>query len=133
MPRSSRDRPAKPINRHLWLIEPLEDDPTLLVKSMFGGKAVYLRGRFVLYLADKDEPWRGVLVPTERAHQPSLIADRPALVPHEVLPKWLYLAETTPEFEADAQWLVERARRGDERVGIDPPARRARKTSRRPG
>ncbi len=96
----------KSINRHLWVIEPLADDPTLLVRPMFGGKAVYLRGRFILFLADKEEPWRGVLVPTERDHQPSLIADLPSLSPHPVLPKWLYLPEAADSFEADAQWLV---------------------------
>ncbi len=120
-----RDRPIKRLNRHLWLVEPLEDDPTFLLKPMFGGKAVYLHGRFVLYLADKDEPWRGVLVPTERNHQPSLIEDRPALAPHPILPKWLYLPEAADSFEADAQWLVQRAQAGDERVGINPPAKKS--------
>ena len=116
-----REPTARVLNRHLWLIEPLEDDPTFLLKPMFGGKAVYLHGRFVLYLADKEEPWRGVLVPTEREHQASLIADRPALTPHPILPKWLYLPEETDSFEADAQWLVQRARAADDRVGINPP------------
>ncbi len=125
-----RDRPVKRINRHLWLVEPLEDDPTFLLRPMFGGKAVYLHGRFVLYLADKDEPWRGVLVPTEREHQPSLIADRPALAPHPVLPKWLYLAEAADSFETDAQWLVHRARAADPRIGIDPPSKRKKNASR---
>ena len=128
-----RDRPAQPINRHLWLVEPLEDDPTLIVKPMFGARAVYFRGRMVLVLSDKAEPWRGVLVPTERVHQPALISDRPALAPHPVLPKWLYLPEAAPTFEADAQWLVERIRRGDERVGIIPPQKRARRKATRPG
>ncbi|MFM1851762.1 MAG: hypothetical protein RIS54_1446 [Verrucomicrobiota bacterium] len=113
---------AKPVNRHLWLVEPLEREATLLVKAMFGGKAVYLDGRFVLYLADNEEPWRGVLVPMEREHHAALIADRPALAPHPILPKWLYLPESADSFEADAQWLIGRIRRRDPRVGIVPPA-----------
>ena len=36
---------------------------------------MHFGGRFVLYLTMKEEPWRGVLVPTEREHQHSLIAD----------------------------------------------------------
>ncbi|MCF3649753.1 hypothetical protein [Synoicihabitans lomoniglobus] len=124
---SRREPVVKRLNRHLWLVEPLEDEPTFLIKAMFGGKAVYLHGRFILFLADKEEPWRGVLVPTEREHQPSLIADRPALAPHEILGKWLYLPEAADSFETDAQWLVQRARAGDERVGIIPPMKRARK------
>ncbi len=131
-----REPTAKRLNRHLWLVEPLEEDPTYLLKSMFGGKAVYLHGRFVLFLADKDEPWRGVLVPTEREHQPSLIEDRPTLAPHPILPKWLYLPESTDSFEADAQWLVTRAQAADERVGIIPPStlkkRKSPRTSRKP-
>ncbi|MCC6416573.1 MAG: hypothetical protein IT582_11745 [Opitutaceae bacterium] len=123
-------QPVKPINRHLWLVEPLEREPTLLVKSMFGGKAVYLDGRFVLYLADKEEPWRGVLVPMERAHHAAVIADRATLAPHPVLPKWLYLPEVADRFEADAQWLVTRIRQRDPRIGIIPPAAK-RKRARR--
>jgi len=98
---------------------------------MFGGKAVYFRGKFVRFLADKDEPWRGLLVPTEREYQPSLIADFPALSPHPVLPKWLYLPETTDSFETDASQLVTLAQRDDDRVGIVPPPRRISQSRRR--
>lgn len=119
---SPRPKTIKPVNRHLWLVEPLEAEPTLLVKGMFGGKAVYLDGRFVLFLVDKDEPWRGVLVPMERDQHAAVIADRPVLSPHPVLPKWLYLPENADSFEADAQWLVARIRRRDPRIGIIPPA-----------
>ena len=117
-------RPAsvKKPNRHLWLVEPLEGEATLLVKRMFGCQAVYLDGRMVLCLADKDEPWRGVMVPMERDQQAAVIADLPTLTPHPVLPKWLYLSEGVDSFEADAQWLVQRIRQRDPRIGIIPPA-----------
>lgn len=114
--------PTKPVHRHLWLIEPLEREPTLLVKAMFGGKAVYLHGRLVLYLAAKTEPWRGVLVPMERAQHAALQRDFPALAPHPVLPKWLYLPESAETFEADAARLVTLIRARDPRIGIVPPA-----------
>lgn len=103
-----------------WVIEPLEIEPTLLVRPMFGGKAVYLHSRFVLYLTAKAEPWRGVLVPTLRDHHPALIADRPALSPHSILGKWLYLPESAATFERDAAWLVARIRARDPRIGIEP-------------
>ncbi|MCF7689677.1 MAG: hypothetical protein K9M98_02525 [Cephaloticoccus sp.] len=122
MARRSSDRPVKPLNRHLWLVDPLESEPTLLVKGMFGGKAVYLHGRFVLFLADKEEPWRGLLVPMEREHHAAVVADLTTLSPHPVLPKWLYLPEAADSFEADARWLVERLRQRDPRIGIVPPA-----------
>ncbi|KXU36835.1 hypothetical protein AXK11_03310 [Cephaloticoccus primus] len=111
-------------NRHRWLLEPLEDEPTLLVRSMFSGLAVYLDGRMVLYLADRAEPWRGICVPMELGAQPQLIADCPALAPHPQLGKWLYLPESADSFERDAQWLVSRIRARDPRIGITPPLKK---------
>ena len=63
---------------------------------------------------------RGVLVPTEREHQPSLITEFPALAPHPVLPKWLYLPEASLTFEADAARLIALIRRLDPRIGVIP-------------
>ena len=121
----------KAVHPLAWVLEPLEREPSLVVRPMFGCRAAYLRGRMVLVLAAKAEPWRGVLVPTERAHQVSLMAERPALRPHPVLPKWLYLPEAAASFEGDAGWLAARALAGDPRIGIEPggaaPPRRKRK------
>lgn len=104
----------------VWVIEPLENEPSLLVRPMFGGKAVYLYGRFVLFLTARIEPWRGVLVPTVREHHAALMAARASLAPHPVLGKWLYLPETGAGFEGDASWLVSRVRARDPRIGIEP-------------
>ena len=112
--------PPKQPHPLLWLAEPLQFDPSYLDKAMFGGRAVHFGGRFVLYLSWKEEPWRGVLVPTEREHQSSLLAEFPALAPHPVLPKWLYLPETAPTFESDAARLVTLIRRLDPRIGVLP-------------
>jgi hypothetical protein len=127
-------REKRPVLIHplAWVVDPLEGEPTLLVRPMFGGRAVYMRGRFVLYLTAKEEPWRGVLVPTERAHQPSLMAEFPALKPHSILPKWLYLPETVGSFERDVAELTRRIRAADPRIGIEPPPRR-RRAKVRPG
>lgn len=130
MAKRSPQSPPKPVNRHLWLVEPLESEATLLVKSMFGCKAVYLDGRMVLCLAAKEEPWRGVLVPMERENHTALIKDRPGLAPHPVLPKWLYLPEAADSFETDAQWLVKKIRARDPRIGIMPPAAKRRRARR---
>jgi len=107
----------------LWLVDSLTDNPSYLDKPMFGGRAVHFGGRFVLFLVWKDEPWRGVLVPTEREHQPSLIAEFPSLAPHPVLPKWLHLPERAETFEADASRLVALIRRLDPRIGVLPGAK----------
>ncbi|MFA5057837.1 MAG: hypothetical protein WC485_06960, partial [Opitutaceae bacterium] len=90
-PPTGRTRKVHP---YQWLWEPLEEEPTFLLRPMFGGKSVYLDGKLMLYFTAKEEPWRGVLACTDRAHHASLRAEFPALAPHPVLPKWLYLPES---------------------------------------
>ena len=116
------------VHPYQWLWEPLESDPTFLLRPMFGGKSVYLDGRLTLYFTAKKEPWRGVLACTERAHHASLLADFPELAPHPILPKWLYLPESADRFESAAERLVALAKRRDSRLGIVAPAKKRRRT-----
>ncbi len=118
---------ARRVHPYAWLWEPLEADPTFVLGSMFGTKVVYLGGRLVLCFASREEPWRGVLVATEREHAP-LIAQFPSLRPHPILPKWLYLADSEDDFERVAGELVALASRRDPRIGVLPKARRTRRT-----
>lgn len=112
------------VHPYQWLWEPLADDPTLVLRPMFGGRAAYLDGRLMLHFTAREEPWRGVLVCTERAHQASLLAEFPALAPHPVLPKWLYLPESSGRFESTAERLVALARQRDPRLGVSPQPKR---------
>ncbi len=115
------------VHPYQWLWEPLETDPTFLVRPMFGGKSVYLDGRLMLYFTAGEEPWRGVLACTERAHHAALLAEFPELSAHPVLPKWLYLPESADRFESVAERLVTLARRRDSRLGVTPqPKKRKR-------
>lgn len=116
--------PARRIHRHAWLWEPLEADAGFVLRTMFGAKAVYLDGRNVLCFCAGEEPWRGVLVPTDRSHHASLQAEFPELAPHAVLGKWLYLPEEASSFERTAAALVALARRRDPRIGVESGARR---------
>ena len=86
----------KRVHPYQWLWEPLEADPTFVLRPMFGGRAAYLDGRLMLYFTAGQEPWRGVLVCTDHGHHAALIAEFPDLSPHPVLPKWLYLAVGSP-------------------------------------
>src|SRR5690242_15491169 len=88
------------LRRHRFggLVEDLTCEPTLLVATMFGFVTCYVHGRFMLALADKRPPWRGLFVPTERAHHPALRALLPDLTVHPVLTKWLHLRDTVPSF-----------------------------------
>ncbi len=118
------------VHPYSWLWEPLESEPSFLLRSMFGAKAVYLDGRMVLCFSSGAEPWNGMLVCTERSHHESLVADFPALSPHPILPKWLYLSDSADGFDRWAEALVSLAKKRDPRVGIIPKIR-ARKRAKR--
>jgi hypothetical protein len=126
--RTFRDTPVRPVHPLAWLWEPLEIEPSFVLRSMFGAKAAYLDGRLVLCFCTNEEPWCGVLVCTEREHHASLLAEFPELSPHPILPKWLYLPESTTSFERTATRLVLLARQRDPRLGI---VRRSKKKPRR--
>lgn len=99
---------------------------------MFGAKAAYLGGRLMLCFCAGDEPWRGVLVCTERSHHPALQDEFPELAPHPVLAKWLYLPEAADRFERAAAQLVALARRRDPRLGVIPGAGKRTRTQKGP-
>ena len=113
-------------HRYEWLWEPLAGEATFVLRSMFGAKAAYLDGKLMLCFSAGDEPWRGVLVCTDRPHQPALQAEFPELSPHPILPKWLYLPESADRFEPVATALVGLARRRDVRLGVTPKPRKRR-------
>ncbi len=115
------------VHPHAWLWEPLEDEASFTLRSMFGTKVVYLDEKLVLCFAAKAEPWRGVLVCTERAHHASLTAEIPALSVHPVLGKWLYLPEVTDDFERIAERIVRLVHRRDQRIGVWPLPKKKRK------
>lgn len=121
---------------HEWVLESLEPHPTFFTKRMFGGLAAYLFGRQMLVLVEPTRTgrwtWHGVLVCTDHAHQPSIRAEHPALVPHEVLRKWLYLDSTHQDFESTMERVTACIVKNDPRFGILPAVRdRKRPGSRR--
>ena len=116
----TRTATIRPVHPHQWLWEPLQSDPTFLLRVMFGARAAYLDGRLMLCFCAREEPWRGVLVCTEHAHHAALCAEFPSLTPHPILPKWLYLPERVDAFERIAERLVRAARSRDPRLGIIP-------------
>lgn len=116
---------VKAVHPHQWLWEPLETDRGFFLRAMFGAKAVYLDGRIMFcFCAGGEEPWNGVLVCTDRPHHAALVQEFPELVPHKILPKWLYLSEERPAFDRLAQRLVALARQRDPRIGVEPKPRK---------
>lgn len=127
MKRLDRTRPAaRVVHRHAWLWEPLEGEPGFVLRAMFGAKAVYLDGKIVLCFSTGDEPWRGLLVPTDPSRHDALRADFPALIVHAILGKWLYLPESADAFERTAAALVQLVRRRDPRIGVVPKPKKRR-------
>ena len=128
--------PARTSHPYAWLWEPLESEASFVLRSMFGGRAVYVEGRCQLICFAKQEPWRGVLVCTDHQSQASLIEEFPSLAPHPVIPKWLYLPEAADDFESAAQRLVSLVGRQDGRIGVESSPKKektvGRKTIRQP-
>ncbi len=110
----------KPVHPYAWLWEPLDADPTFVLRAMFGAKAAYLDGKLALCFVASEDPWRGLLVCTDATRHAALRREFPSLAPHAILPKWLYLPETADDFERTATQLVTLARHRDPRIGVVP-------------
>ncbi len=108
----------------LW--EPLQTDPTFVLRPMFGTKAAYVAGKLVLCFSARKDPWGGILIATDHPHHASLQQQFPNLIPHSILPKWLYLPDSDSHFESTAERLVALVRQRDVRIGIEPKARKRR-------
>ncbi len=121
-----------PVHPHHWLWEPLEIDPTFVLRSMFGTKAAYLGGQLMLCFCASQEPWQGMLVCTDRIRHAALLVEFPELVEHPILPKWLYLPESSDRFERTAVRLVSLAIKRDPRIGVTPQPRKTRAGANRP-
>jgi len=114
-----------------WIFEAFEGRPTFFTKRMFGGLAAYLHERQMLVLVEPTKTgrwnWHGVLVCTGHEHQASIRADFPALRPHAVLRKWLFIDSKHRNFERTMEGVARRMSVNDPRFGIVPAVRRARR------
>ncbi|MEA2626677.1 MAG: hypothetical protein QOD06_2722, partial [Candidatus Binatota bacterium] len=115
-------RAASPLERHRYapLVTRLCDRPSFVARSMFGCVGCYVDGRLVLVLADRKDPWRGFLLPTEREVHADLLAAYASLRVHPVLGKWLYLPDGDDSFAETADAIVGAIAGGDARFGVEP-------------
>jgi hypothetical protein len=119
--------------QHEWIFEAFVEHRTFFTKSMFGGLAAYLFERQMLLLVEPTKSgrwkWHGVLVCTGYEHHASLQAEFPALMPHDVLRKWLFIDSAHEDFESTMEAVAKQVARNDPRFGIRPkgpkPGRRA--------
>jgi hypothetical protein len=120
---NERALPMKPFDNE-WIFERFDAHPTFFTRRMFGGLAVYLFERQMLVLVEPTKTgrwrWHGVLVCTSHEHQPSIRGEFPALSPHTVLRKWLFVDSGHPDFEATMDAVAGRIACNDQRFGIVP-------------
>ncbi len=114
----------------LYLLEPLDSNPSFATRPMFGGLIVWYEDRQVLCLVEspgenswkkmtfKFDIWNGLLVPTDRVHHASLCNALPALIPHPVLGKWLYVPLTDERFEETADAIIKLIKDKSNLIGI---------------
>jgi hypothetical protein len=107
-----------------WIFDPFVDHRTFFSRRMFGGLAAYLFGRQMLFLIEPTKSgrwtWHGVLVCTDYEHHASIQAEFPALMPHGVLRKWLFIDSTHEDFESTMEGVARRVASNDRRFGILP-------------
>jgi hypothetical protein len=113
---------------HEWTLQPFETEPSFFTKRMFGGLAVYLFGRMMLLYVEPTRTgrwkWHGVLICTDPARQPAIVAEFPQLAPHDVLKKWLYLDSRDEDFEGSMRRIARAIIRDDPRFGIRPDSKK---------
>jgi hypothetical protein len=118
-----------------WILETFDRHPTFFTKRMFGGLAAYLFERQMLVLVEPTKTgrwqWHGVLICTDHAHQASIRAQFPALTPHDVLRKWLFVESTHPDFEQTMDAVAKRMAMNDPRFGIPPRSEKPRRLTKR--
>ena len=122
---SSKKKKKYPLR---WVVESLVEEPTYLERPMFGCLAIYMHGRLSLLLTSGEEPWNGLLIPTEHQFHEGIRKDFNDVVQHPVLKKWLYLPEASEGFESEASDIAEAVRMNDQRFGVEPKERKRGKT-----
>lgn len=121
--------PSTVRNSLAWILDAFERDPTYVRKRMFSADAAYIDGRLCITVGERDEPWNGMLVCTSHDHHAALINDIPALQPHPVLGKWLYVSQNDPAFESVVEHVVSLVLARDPRIGVEPKPKRSRKAA----
>ncbi len=113
-------------NSLVWIFDKFEHDSGYIRTKMFGCEAAYVDGMLRLVVADRGEPWNGLLVCTSHEHHAVLIEEMPSLHPHAVLGKWLYVPQDDPSFEDIANRITNLVLARDARVGVESTSRRRR-------
>lgn len=131
---------ARELTALSWIEELLPSAHTR--RRMFGGFAYYLDERLILVMFESTgnrrhnnknydfELWNGCMFPVEKEHQLRVRGAHDFLIPHPVLPKWLYLPLDSEGFDSHAEQLVKELRRRNPLFGSAPKAKKSAKPGR---
>lgn len=110
-----------------WIFQIFDEHASFFTRRMFGGLAGYVYGRMMMILVEPTKTgrwkWHGVLVCTDWDKQAEIVAEFPALEPHAVLRKWLYIDTHHEKFEPTMEGVAQAVARNDRRFGIEPSRR----------
>lgn len=114
-----------------WVFEPFYDDPGAEFRQMFGCKALYYYGKLILVLSESEDDarWQKLLFPCERENHDQVMELYSALVPHEVLGKWLSLSLDHSDFEEVVVSICKRLICRDVLFGVIPPPKKKSKSN----
>ncbi|MGN6087232.1 hypothetical protein [Trinickia sp.] len=121
--------PSTVRNSLAWILDAFERAPTYVRKRMFGCDAAYIDGLLCIAVGEREEPWNGMLVCTSQEHHAALMEEVPALQPHPIIGKWLYVSQNDPAFETVVQQVVSLVLAHDPRIGVEPKPKRSRKAA----
>ncbi len=128
---------AKQLDTLDWIPDLLPKDH--LRKPMFGGFAFYVDSKIVLVIFENEgdrthrgkkynfDLWNGCLFPTERSFHPQITELFPELIPHPVLPKWLYLSVQSENFDSLVEELMKYIRARSALFGVMPTSKKLNK------
>lgn len=106
----------KNLNELIWIEELLPFD--VVRKAMFGGYAYYSQRKMILVVFEGEgkksyrgqnfafELWNGCMFPVEKDLHGMALEKYPFLIPHPVLPKWLYLPLQSEDFEERVSSII---------------------------
>ncbi len=95
-----------------------------VVKQMFGCHSIYINGKIVLSLRDKEDEDKGVWIATTKEHHASLKKEFPSMRSIRIFGPgtsgWQVLPADADDFETNVNKACELILKGDERIGKIP-------------
>jgi hypothetical protein len=102
-----------------------------IVKPMFGCHSIYIDGKIVLSLRDKDDEDSGVWIGTSKEYHQSLKKEFPSMRSIQIFGPgtsgWQIIPKDADDFETSVNRACELILKGDERIGKIPKQKKSKK------